>query len=263
MKKVFMPLLVLVTVLAVIAGILAHMGIKNISDITNLEDFDYSFTYTNDGKDSKLSFSRDIVGDIKTLEVDIALIDVIIKEGDQFNVAYEGKTKYKPDVTTTGNKLVVSQKGKFGNASVGINKETGTLTITIPEGTVFDSASIEAAMSKYNIDVLNAKELTFEVAMGEMDVNKAAGDILKVGTQSGDVDIDCDYTDINVECAMGNIDITLAKDVDDYDVTTEAAMGSVKVGEHDAKGLSASSSGSGKSGSIRVDCSMGNVDIHN
>ena len=53
MKKVFMPLLVLVTVLAVIAGILAHMGIRNISDITNLEDFDYSFTYTNDGKDSK------------------------------------------------------------------------------------------------------------------------------------------------------------------------------------------------------------------
>ena len=251
MKK-YITVLTIVTVVSIIVGSVIHL----YSCRDNMH-FSYHFSSDNDG-DSKMGEVFD--KDFDNIEIGMALVEVEVKDGDAFKVDYKGKDKYKPVIKSDGDTLVVSNGDRnFPVSSIGAHGEN-KLTVTIPNGKVFDNAKIESVMADFDIDTLNAKNLDIEVPTGEIEIRNSKGDNLKAEVVKGDLRLEGDFTDLDITAVLGNVEIDLAQDVNKYNVEANSELGSIECGDVKAHGASTSSQ-NGDLGNIKVECSMGSVKI--
>lgn len=259
MKKNYTLILTIVTVAAIIIGSIIHLG-----SCAKNGHFSYDVTLDKNSEgEGESRFGESYNQTFNNIELNICLIEVEVEEGNRFEVQYEGKEKYKPVVKTDGDTLRISNNDRNISISVAVGKNlTSKLKVTVPKGTTFDKANVMANMAKFDIEKLDAKELNLEANAAEINIGDTSGEKLVVGAHKGDVNLSGDYTDIEIESAIGNINIDLAQDVTKYQVSAHTDMGSVECGTVSAKGINSDSSQNGDLGNIEITCEMGNVDIH-
>ena len=251
MKK-FGTILSIVTVLAIIVGSVIHLR--------SCGSLSYDFK-SGEGENAESTFGEIYDKDFDNIDIEMALVEIKVKEGSSFAVDYKGKEKYKPIVKSEGDTLVVSNSDRSFNLSLMGDSKSNKLTVTIPKGKVFDKAKLETVMSDVEIDALNAETLDVSVPTGAINIKESKGKTLKAEVVKGDFSMVGDYTDLDIMAALGNVEIDLAQDIGKYNITANSQLGSIECGDVEVNGAS-SGSQNGDLGDIKVECSMGSVKIY-
>lgn len=152
----------------------------------------------------------------------------------------------------------------------------------LPSGISFDEVDISMGAGVVGLGELYADEASLEVGAGKIDISYAEVRDLDVSVGAGSVEVsymeadslDAEvgmgefiaYGDISqeadVECSMGNIEMTLSGSEEDFDYEIESSMGNVDIGSSSYSGMGKEkhiSNGAGRE--IKVECSMGNISI--
>lgn len=200
----------------------------------------------------------DFAGDMKTyqvgaqieqLEIEISAAELEIVTGEEFRV--ESNHKYL-SVKESGSRLVISETQRFS----GTYRGGVTLTLYIPEGTVFDKADITTGAGVVTIGALSADRLTMDFGAGKVDIetlsaydraeiNGGAGQITVRGGELDDLDLDMGVGELNltsrlsgecdVDCGVGETNLTLLGSASDYRIQIDKGLGEAVIDGQRAK----------------------------
>ncbi len=238
MRKVYSLILVIITVAAVFIGIHIHLG-GNKGKVVESE-FEYA-------------------GDVKSVEIEAAFCDVVIKEGGDTKVTYKGYENLVPDCTYDANSKTLKIKQGENNGKYENVKAESTLTIVFPEGVTLADCDIDLACGNIIFDELRADDVSIEANMGNFEVKNITATSLDITAGMGNVEIgSCNATEVDVEASLGNVTIGMENDINDYSITADAALGRIKIG---GKNYKSSYKQTGSLGTMIIDCSLGDVVI--
>ena len=213
----------------------------------------------------KVDVSYDFEG-IEKIDVDAGLIDVTITTGDKFSAKYSGLKDLLPEFNSDNKTLTVYQK-KQEEKGITILKPNirnlhdteNELIITVPEGTTLEDIGFNCGLGDLDILGVSAKKMNLECAMGNINVENLTAEQLDLKADLGDASINnVDVKDIHAELAMGNFKADLVKDISEYGLDIEIAMGKCKV---DGETVSNKYNRTGSYGTITVVNAMGDVNI--
>lgn len=280
MRKAYLTIIWIVTVICIIGGTIYHVG--------GLVNFVGNSIFNSTDQGSKW-YSHMVSGkceintkcDRVAIEADGNSMDFTLKKGDSWSAEYESVESLKPQIDVTEEngvaKLKISQPDVKGRPVNGRNLNC-SLTITMPENVSVTDFSMDMDLGDVDINDIKADVLDMTLDLGDLDIkncnvatltaNLDLGDVtventdLKktdVESSLGDVNItDCEFDDMTVTADMGDIDIKSAKSLEEYMIDADVDMGKVRVNK---KSCGDDYSQSGKGGSLTVDVSMGDVAI--
>lgn len=158
------------------------------------------------------------------------------------------------------------------------NNQEGYITLYIPKNMDLKELDIDNGAGRVEMDGIFARKLDLDHGAGtikivnssfdKVDIDGGAGKIeiassvlndMRLSAGVGKVDIDAELLGNNrIECGVGGIDLLLKGSKEDYKITTEKGIGSIKI-----KGESISNDhtyGDGKN-TIRVEGGIGSINI--
>lgn len=177
---------------------------------------------------------------IENLDMEIGAASLQIVTGDRFQV--ESNHKYLTVAEANGTLKITEKK-----VAIGVSDEGVSVILTVPEGFVFDEASIAAGAGKVDIASLCANTLKMELGAGKTDIGYLqAQRRSSISTGAGKLTIrDCQLHNLDmelgvgkqeltgkltgkceIEYGIGNADITLLGSPEDYRIQTEKGLGS-------------------------------------
>lgn len=193
---------------------------------------------------------------IAILSIDVDYAKLIIKKGDTLKA--ETNNKYIT-CTQQGNKLLIKEKDHFS-----FSKDNRELVIYIPENLVFDETKIEAGAGQIIIEILNTKNLDFELGAGKTvinnlnvlnkaDIESGAGSVkinssnlnnLKLDLGVGKFELTSILTGTSeIEAGVGELNINLQDKIDNYKITTEKGLGTIKINNNEVANNSITGNG--------------------
>ncbi|MBR4288200.1 MAG: DUF4097 family beta strand repeat protein [Clostridia bacterium] len=203
--------------------------------------------------------------EIKELEIEIAAAKLVLKTSDAFAVESNLKNL---SVKENGDKLTVKEKKRFGGVL-----NDASVTIFIPQDTVFDSLSIKTGAGRLTADTLSARRLKLELGAGEVAIEKlealssaeiegGAGKITVSDGKLKDLDLAMGVGRLDLcvallgeselELGVGESSLTLLGKKEDYTVDIEKGLGSITF-----DGETLSTQGKQGNGPARVDIEGG------
>lgn len=183
-----------------------------------------------------------VESDIHSLEIQVSAADLVIKAADDFSV--ESNLKFLT-VSEGDGTLKIHEDVKFG-----VTYSNAQLTLYVPAGTVFESASITTGAAKLTAGALSAKTLKLQLGAGdvnidilnaltEADITGGAGKITIGGGTFTDLNLKMGVGSLNMTAFLaGNSDLTLGVgtsnltllgSLDDYTIDIEKGLGSIIV----------------------------------
>lgn len=184
-------------------------------------------------------------------------------------------------VVTDGNYQVYVEAGVlYVNAKN--NQDTHELFIGIPKDCKLTEAELDIAASNVTIDDLEAKEFDLELGAGQVEIKNltadqaefevGAGEVVLSGGKIGKLDTKVGMGNVtfrgtieqyaDVECHMGNTDIILEAELDDYNYELQCGAGNIDIGKESYSGLSKTKViDHQKNATIKIECNMGNVSV--
>ncbi len=215
------------------------------------------------------------VSESKNIELELKSISLTVKRGDSFK-ASTNSDNIKVIQNKNG-KLKIIEKNHFDIIS--INKTSEILVLEIPESFELDEFDLEAGAGIININGLTAQSISFELGAGEVtvselyvkkdaDIDGGAGKLTIEGT-IGNLDLDMGIGELNlnarftsqseINCGVGNANITLIGNKEDYKLNINKGIGTVKVDGSPLGDYKVSA----KPNAVKVnlDCGVGNINI--
>lgn len=242
-----------------ILGITSIVSSKNTETNTNLPS--YGKTFTNN---------------INALDIDVGISKLYITKGDSFSVeAKNSKTKF--DIKEENGVLKIKEDTK---ELFNVISEDSTIYVYIPENTKLDYIKISTGISKSEISSITTNKFDLNVGVGDIKISNVKSiNVTKIEGGAGkteiidcyfnNLDLDCGVGDVNitaeilgnskVECGLGNLDFTLIGDKEDYTISTEIGIGTIKV--NNEKVDSDTTIGNGIN-LIKFECGIGNTNIN-
>ncbi|MBO6108659.1 MAG: DUF4097 family beta strand repeat protein [Eubacterium sp.] len=228
------------------------------------------------------TFSAD---DIDRISFDVSTADIVIEEGKVSEVGFrhEGSFPSMPTARMNGSKLDIKCNSPWFLNFFNVFNQTGTITVTIPEGRVY-SYFVESSAGK--LDVTGIKAQNFETDMsagsanindvyceGTLELDSSAGSIkmngsggkkLVIDASAGSVDVQSgDFERIEADLSAGSFKYDMADKTraSEYDVELDSSAGSIHyMGQDVGDEFQARGNGDG-SRSIEVDTSAGSITI--
>lgn len=213
-----------------------------------------------------------VSGDVKRLDLEIGAAALQIVPGEGFSV--ESNLK-KLTVKETGGTLKISEEKFF----FGTSYEGVTVKLTVPEGFVFEDASLETGAGTTQITALSANTLSLELGAGKTDIDSLnVTSRAKISTGTGKLTVkDGRINGLSLELGVGkleltsqltgkclvdmgvgDVDITLLGSKDDYIIYLDHGIGSATV---DGVSMTDGSVGSGPN-HIEIDGGVGAIRIN-
>ena len=201
------------------------------------------FSIFNDGSDDiDEMVSIDIDDTIGALDIDVDMVDLMIKSGDDFRIEVSNVNKIS--YSDSYNKLVIREKG------INLFDNETKLFIYVPEDKVFDNVSIDTTVGSVNILKFNTKEIDLDLGMGsvvidylnvirESSISAGVGElVIKDGIMS-DLELDMGVGDglitasvlgeSDINCGVGKLELNLNGNEDDYKIEVDKGIGEIKV----------------------------------
>lgn len=220
----------------------------------------------------EVSNGKTITSPVYKLDVYVGEADLQIKEGESLYVE-----------TDCDNVEIVANKGVLTVSEVrrplSVSLEGKQVVIYIPKDTRFESVNIETGAGKIDISDIKTDELTLELGAGKIDmknievalsadIDGGAGAINASNCYFYDLNLDLGtghsvieaslVGEADIDCGVGNTDLTLLKDKFDYSVNVDKGIGEVTVDGVQAKDDDTFGDGSNE---IDISCGVGNVTI--
>ena len=109
----------------------------------------------------------------KSVDLDIATDDVTIRQGDRFQVHYQGQTNHRPTVSVQGHRLVIKQTAT-GADHVSLfsgGAFSDHLTITVPRGTVINGGRIKLTDGDLAVTGVDLKDVQLKNTSGDISLS--------------------------------------------------------------------------------------------
>lgn len=171
---------------------------------------------------------------------------------------------------------------KSVNTHLKLNTVLGKVILYVPEDQYYDEVNIEIGAGEVIFDDLNAGEVSLEVGAGHILVKNLCARELEAEVGMGQLELyemDVDELDAEVgmgelvgsgainrsaslECAMGNLNLTLVGSQQDFNYRVEAAAGNIDIGRDKYSGLATERQiNNNAAKTLDIECSMGNISI--
>lgn len=193
-------------------------------------------------------FENQNVGDMKNyiistnvsrIEAEVGAVDFVVKTGESLQLDYNNDDIV---VSEKNDKLVITQRERFL-----INNATGSqLTLTVPNGFIFEEFDINTGAGKLNVESIAANMVDFDLGAGEVNIENitaarkaeidgGAGKLtIKDGTLNN-LDLSMGVGELNLtgrlegECdldyGIGATNINLVGTADDYRIVFDEGLG--------------------------------------
>ena len=214
------------------------------------------------------SFSEEYT-DVTSLNFDFAASDVKIVTGDENVFKIDGKnvpidyfySEVEDGVWTIGHKKFRNSLRSIFSYGFNYNIDT-TIEITLPKDHSLKQVTIEGGASSIEIECIKADSISFEIGAGEIKVDNMHTNKLKSETGVGDTKIKGKVNgDIEIDCDVGNVDLELKNDIKDFNYYIDVSIGSVTIDNKDMSSASKSEIFYNADYDLKVSCDIGNVTI--
>ena len=201
-KAIFYIVLAAITLSCIFYGIT-----KNAGDIR----FSLREDKENEQESSnKKNFVYEVFESFSGIEVNAAIMELVIEEGSEFKVEGPYNRDYlKPEISLNNGVLRISQKGKKRTLNAGSHR--CKVVVTIPREHALDSVYINTNVGDVKVRELEAKDIDINVNVGEIDIRRAA------------------FDRIECESNVGEISINPRGSIDEYSISASTDVGEVKV----------------------------------
>ena len=265
MKKIYLSVIITITVLCVIIGSIVHVTgfLVRIGKAADMFSF---------GKNATKVTETLSEGEFSELDIDLDLGNVVIKSGSG-SVEWSGAEELKPVVSTDNGKLRIKQKdGKFLKGAALNN----TLTVSVPSA--LKKLDIESDMGNLNVTGISAAKTDLQVAAGNIVLNDAELGDLEAKANAGDIKFDSlsaekaefdsnagniegsvtgSFKSLKADTDLGNVTLKLDCARSDLALDLKTDLGNVIV--------NGDKTGNGKNGSgsstVKVNTDLGNINI--
>ncbi|MGI6012295.1 MAG: hypothetical protein ACOX8H_12510 [Ruminococcus sp.] len=267
MKRIYKILLIISAVLAgsgvvicivgfFLGGRLGDGGLAFWNDDPeNLDDTGGTFSTVWDGGEE---ISADTVD---SLHVDIAAGTLIVEYGDYDNIRVETSTsRTKAKVWMEGDTLNIKGRGRWFSLGEG----GGAVRLYLPREIKLREADLEAGAGSIEADHLRADEIIIDVGMGEfISDGLVKAEVLDCTVGMGKLEIgEADCQETYLDCSMGDLDIVMKGDWNDYYLTGDCSLGDLSVEEESWNLNSDIEYGDEDGGrTIEAECGMGDLNI--
>lgn len=225
------------------------------------------------------------IDDIRDLNLELGAGEFYIREKDEadgmvdITVEGVGGCNYKVKDKT----LYVEGFTGIKNLGIGTNFNKNKLVLTFPAGIGFREADIEAGAGTMEIASLQADEISVTIGAGELVMNKAHTKELSAEVGAGRLEAndmharevslvigvgDCVYEgtieeELDAECDMGNITLSLNGKESDYNYEVECSAGNIDINGNVISALASERKiENGASRTFELECNLGNIEIY-
>ena len=197
---------------------------------------------------------------VKSLEIDLETMDLVIRNGDKIKV--EGTNI--PDrmrIKQEGEKLKISDE-EISSSYLGDN----TITIYLPENQKLDNINLEIKYSTVEIEKINVSNLKLDFESNYCEFQEIVADNIEIDNEYADLDIydgqttnfrmdsESGYQNIalkitgtgNVEVENADTNITLIGKQEDYQINNKNRLGTTYIGDEAISNNQTIGSGNGK-----------------
>lgn len=228
------------------------------------------FTSKNTTETVKTAISPE--GDIENLDIDVAAASLKIVTGDTLKA--ETDSKYIT-LTQKGTTLEIEEK----NIKLFSNRKSGMVIITLPENLLLKKTDIDAGAGEIDISALNTEKLDMDLGAGAVrinnltasakaDIDGGAGIIEIEQTSVNDLDLDMGVGELKlnavlsgdsqIDCGVGEADITLTGSKNDYTVMLEKGLGNTAIDGQNIKNGTTVGNGSNR---LSISGGVGNITL--
>lgn len=260
-RKTYKALLVTVTVICIIAGTIIHFTGRFSFDRIYRSCRRHTETVRTHDEGSRKTAFADSVDNFASIDIDISYADLDVVVGDDYGYSYDGDSSLKPEVTVEDGVLRLrdnSEKHRFRLGS--FRSRRADIVITVPSDAVLDEIKIDMNAGDVDIDTIRSRQATININAGDFDADDCNLENISVDTDMGDVDFNnCSFKNMNASLDMGDFSVSPSHSVSDYDIDLSCSLGKVSFY---GKGHGTQYSQHGSAGSIKIDCSMGEIKIY-
>lgn len=210
-------------------------------------------------QDNKTEYQQDFGTSAENITISASLLNLEVKEGDSFAVEYEGSEKLCPECTYDENSKTLSLiQPEYKPKKRQISDEN-ELTVYIPKNAEINVFKLVNAIGDTDLGNLKAKEVKLVIDLGSVKSEKIETGKLRIEANLGDVKIDeCSCNDIDIVANLGNVEIGVDGNIKNYSIGASASLGNIEIGSDKYNSNYVQTGGEG---SIKINCSMGNVKI--
>ncbi len=210
-------------------------------------------------QDNKTEYQQDFGTSAENITISASLLNLEVKEGDSFAVEYEGSEKLCPECTYDENSKTLSLiQPEYKPKKRQISDEN-ELTVYIPKNAEINVFKLVNAIGDTDLGNLKAKEVKLVIDLGSVKSEKIETGKLRIEANLGDVKIDeCSCNDIDIVANLGNVEIGVDGNIKNYSIGASASLGDIEIGSDKYNSNYVQTGGEG---SIKINCSMGNVKI--
>ncbi len=210
-------------------------------------------------QDNKTEYQQDFGTLAENITISASLLNLEVKEGDSFAVEYEGSEKLCPECTYDKNSKTLSLiQPEYKPKKRQISDEN-ELTVYIPKNAEINVFKLVNAIGDTDLGNLKAKEVKLVIDLGSVKSEKIETGKLRIEANLGDVKIDeCSCNDIDIVANLGNVEIGVDGNIKNYSIGASASLGDIQIGSDK---YSNNYVQTGSEGSIKINCSLGNVKI--
>lgn len=198
--------------------------------------------------------------DIKTINIDMPVASVIIKEGSEFKVDAKAVSSEYMCVLDNSILKIDDTKSDYSIFSGNIGSLNSELTITIPDDSSFETVSVDLGVGEIKIANLIVKEAII--------INNGIGDIDIQNSDAKNAEFDLGIGEINFSGILagenkfnngiGEINLDIFANPDNYEIKKDADLGEASVKDYTNDIYKDENSPSGK---ISSEIGIGEIDI--
>lgn len=265
-----------------------NIGPVHLKPKLNFKNSELSSTSNTEDKEVVISE----VEDIHSIDIDIDYGDVVIQEGKAFQI-YTNSNNSKDLKVKQENGIWKIESDKEYNFNIfgisignhGISHHnSGRITIVIPKDYRAKKIKMELGAGKVTADQLRADNISLDVGAGTLRVDTlyayesanmivGAGEIYVDIIEAMNADIDCGVGSIKVDngslagknriqCGVGNVELRLSGNQEDYNYYVDSGIGNVIINEEKYSMTSSTKRTNDSSTSeFDIECGVGNVNI--
>lgn len=269
------------------AGKIADWSLGIVDDWTDLEiepaqDIEMNLTFDSNYEILNGDVEKQIAGsDISKLNIEAGGCKFFIAESEDENYYVEAQDtgKFQSYVHNGTLNLKVSKTYRLSQ-----NTLKCTVTLYVPANVHLDEVNIELGAGIMTGNNLTADKMKLETGVGSISLEQVNASELKLSAGAGILEIKDMTTDrlnaevgmgelvasgaineqADVSCAMGNIELYLDGDREDFSYRLESVMGNITLDGSDYSGLGLEQThnfNSAASKNINIECNMGNVEV--
>lgn len=211
-----------------------------------------------DSKDKPEGDAIDNTEHIKKLCIEMTAGEMVIEQGKYESVMVAADdSKMKTDIKVNGDELQIKGRGKWKNHG-------DEIRIYLPDDLKLEQFDLSVGAGRVTADRLAADEVSIEVGAGEFSCSDfLQAEQLGCEVGAGEIVIEqAQSEETNLECSLGNIDITMTGAMQDYDLNGDCAFGELAYDGIEWNFHDDIRAGSQNSGNvINAHCSFGNIEI--